>query len=254
MKIISWNVNGIRSVLKKGFAEWLRENDPDILCLQETRALEDQVPEEIWNPSGYTSYWNPAEKKGYSGVSIWTKIKPEQVIYGLENVDYDREGRIIQLIFKDWVLINGYFPNGGNGPDRLQYKMEFYDVFLEVSNRWVSKGYKVISCGDYNTCHKEIDIARPKENRKVSGFLPEECAWMDKYVDEGYTDTFRYFYPEAKEEYSWWSNRGGARERNVGWRIDYFFISNNGLSWLKGAGIQQKDEGSDHCPIYLSIT
>ncbi len=253
MEIISWNVNGIRSCLKKGFEDWVDEKAPDVLCLQETRALEEQVKEDVWNPKGYSSYWYPAEKKGYSGVSVWTKAKPVAVSYGLGIEEFDREGRILILEFEDWVLYNGYFPNGGASEERLDYKMRFYDAFLKHSNEWKGKGKTVVTCGDFNTCHKEIDIARPKANAKKSGFLPKERKWMDDYVEQGYLDTFRVFNPDKVDCYSWWSNRGGARERNVGWRIDYFFIDEKSKYRLKNAFILSDVLGSDHCPVGIEF-
>ena len=253
MKVVSWNINGIRSVLKKGFEEFLNERDFDVLCLQETRALEEQVPPEIWNHQEYHCFWYPAEKKGYSGVSTWSKIKPNEVHFGMGISEFDQEGRILTLEFDDYVLINGYYPNGGSNDERLQYKMRFYDEFLKFCENWRQRGKEVIACGDFNTCHKEIDIARPKVNRKKSGFLPMECEWMDQYVDAGYVDTYRSLHPHIIDKYSWWSNRGGARGRNVGWRIDYFFISVDLEVKLKAAEIWDDVFGSDHCPIYIDI-
>ena len=249
MEILSWNVNGIRACVKKGFWQWLDTRQPDILCLQETRALEEQVDEKTWNPPGYYAYWCPAEKKGYSGVATWSKQKPIAVHYGMDIPEFDVEGRMITLEFEDFVVTNGYYPNGGASTDRLAYKMKFYDAYLNYSKAWEAKGKAVLACGDFNTCHKEIDIARPKENSKKSGFLPEERAWMDHYLEQGYVDTFRAFHPEQTGAYSWWSNRGGARERNVGWRIDYFFVDAPNQARVKNAFILPEVLGSDHCPI-----
>lgn len=254
MKLISWNINGIRSVLKKGFEDFLTQKDFDFLCLQETRALEDQVPKGIWHPESYHAYWYPAEKKGYSGVSTWSKQKPLAVHYGMGIDEFDSEGRLLTLEFEDYVVINGYYPNGGTGQERLDYKMRFYEAYLKYSNSWVQQGKQVISGGDFNTCHKEIDIARPKQNRKKSGFMPMECEWMDQYLAEGYVDSFRHLHPDQEGAYSWWSNRGGARERNVGWRIDYFYVSEQLAPSIQKAEIWADVLGSDHCPLYLELS
>lgn len=253
VKIYSWNVNGIRAASKKGFKDWLDREQPDILCIQEVRAEMDQIPEELRDIPGYLAFWNPAERKGYSGTAILTKVAPQEIYLGWGDPEFDSEGRIVQLEFKDWVLNGVYFPNGSNGDERLDYKLRFYDAFLENSNQWLRKGKHVVTLGDYNTCHKEIDIARPKENEGNSGFLPIERAWMDKYVDQGYLDTWRHLNPGITDIYTWWSNRGGARPRNVGWRIDYCFIDQGLLPALKSAAIFPTVEGSDHCPIAVEL-
>ncbi|HSQ41554.1 MAG TPA: exodeoxyribonuclease III [Fibrobacteraceae bacterium] len=253
MKIYSWNVNGIRAAMKKGLTGWLASTLPDIFCLQEVRAEEDQIPEELRNVTGYTAFWNPAQRKGYSGTGIMTRIAPEEINLGWGDPEFDNEGRIVQLVFRDWVLNSVYFPNGANGDDRLDYKLRFYDAFLENSDAWVRKGKHVVTLGDYNTCHKEIDIARPKENEGVSGFLPIERAWMDKYVEHGYVDTFRLLHMDARDVYSWWSNRGGARSRNVGWRIDYCFVDQGLVPMVRSALIHPEVMGSDHCPISVEL-
>ena len=254
MNIYSWNVNGLRSALKKGFMDWFAATKPDILCLQEVRAEKDQIPEEVANPEGYFSYWNPCRrKKGYSGAGIYTQIEPDRVNYGFDIEKFDEEGRVIQLVFPDWVLNSIYFPNGGQGDDRLDYKLRFYDAFLENCKRWVADGKHVVTVGDYNTCHKEIDIARPKENADVSGFLPIERAWMDKYVENGFVDSFRKLHPDERDRYSWWSNRFGARKRNVGWRIDYAFVDEDLVPNIVSADIHHDVMGSDHCPISIEL-
>lgn len=253
MKIYSWNVNGIRAAYKKGFKEWFEKTSPDILCIQEVRAELDQIPADILAMPGYHCYWNPAQRKGYSGTAILSRIKPELVNMGWGEDEFDCEGRIVQAVFGNWIVNSVYFPNGSNGEERLDYKLRFYDSFLENSNSWVRKGYGVITLGDYNTCHKEIDIARPDENVGNSGFLPIERAWMDKYVGQGYVDTYRHLHPTARDQYTWWSNRGGARARNVGWRIDYCFVDKALSSKVKEAAIFQDDLGSDHCPISVDI-
>ncbi|MCF8267835.1 MAG: exodeoxyribonuclease III, partial [Ignavibacteriales bacterium] len=224
MKIVSWNVNGIRAIAKKGFFEWFEKTDPDILCLQETKASPDQLQEELRNIAGYHSYFSSSIiKKGYSGVAIYSKKKPLSVNYGFGIPRFDDEGRIISAEFDDFTLINIYYPNG-KMDGRLQYKMEFYDAFLDFAGALKNEGKNLVICGDFNTAHKEIDLDRPKENVGVSGFLPEERAWMDKFVSAGYTDTFRMFNNEGKN-YTWWHLVTRARERNVGWRIDYFFVN-----------------------------
>ena len=253
MKIYSWNVNGIRSVLKKGFEDWFSATDPDVLCLQEVRAEKSQV-EAIASRVGYYTYWNACKrKKGYSGVAIYTKIEPDAVNYGFDIEEFDEEGRVLQLVFPDWVLNSIYFPNGGQGDDRLDYKLRFYDAFLENSKQWITDGKHVVTVGDYNTCHKEIDIARPKENENVSGFLPIERAWMDKYVENGFVDTFRKLHPDTRDAYTWWSNRFGARGRNVGWRLDYGFVDAALMPNVVSSEIHSNVMGSDHCPISLEL-
>ena len=254
MNIYSWNVNGIRSAIKKGFENWVTETQPDILCLQEVRADEDQVPDSLRNLDGYMTYWNPCRrKKGYSGVAVFTKIEPDSVNYGFDIEEFDEEGRVLQLVFPDWVLNSIYFPNGGSGDDRLDYKLRFYDAFLENCHHWLDSGKHGVTVGDYNTCHKEIDIARPKENENVSGFLPIERAWMDKYVEHGFVDSFRVFHPNEAGVYSWWSNRFGARARNVGWRLDYAFVDEALVPNVTASEIHTKVMGSDHCPISIEL-
>ncbi len=253
LKLISWNVNGIRAVHKKGFLDWLAVSQPDILGLQETKISADLLTPELIDYAGYKVYWSHANKKGYSGVAILTKEEPLSVTEGLGMDDcYDCEGRTLVAEYGDFILFNIYFPNGQRGEDRLQYKLGFYEAFLNVFNRYRDSGKKLIVCGDFNTAHKPIDLARPKENEKVSGFLPIERAWMDKFVGEGYIDTFRLVNPDPNH-YSWWNMRSRARERNVGWRIDYFFISPNLEPAMTGAAIHPDVIGSDHCPVSLEL-
>ncbi|MCF8316555.1 MAG: exodeoxyribonuclease III [Ignavibacteriales bacterium] len=252
MKIVSWNVNGIRAIAKKGFFEWFEKTDPDILCLQETKASPDQLQEELRNIAGYHSYFSSSIiKKGYSGVAIYSKKKPLSVNYGFGIPRFDDEGRIISAEFDDFTLINIYYPNG-KMDGRLQYKMEFYDAFLDFAGALKNEGKNLVICGDFNTAHKEIDLDRPKENVGVSGFLPEERAWMDKFVSAGYTDTFRMFNNEGKN-YTWWHLVTRARERNVGWRIDYFFVNDGFIPNVKAAYILPEVMGSDHCPVGVEI-
>ncbi len=255
MKIISWNTNGLRATVKQGFFEPLFEKyRPDILCLQETKAEASQIPDTARNIAGYTSYFSHSKKKkGYSGVAIYTKIAPEKVVYGIDKAGEDDEGRTIVAYFKDFVLINCYFPNGGGGPERLRYKLEFYDAFLELCDKLRKRKYKIIFCGDVNTAHEAIDLARPKENEDHTGFLPIERAWMDEVVAHGYVDIYRHFYPTKKDAYTYWDMYTHARERNVGWRIDYFFVSPDLLPRVKGTKILADYYGSDHCPIEIML-
>lgn len=252
MKIISWNVNGIRAIMKKGFIDWVTSENPDILCLQETKLQEDQLTEEIINIAGYKSYFSFAEKKGYSGVAIYTKEEPEEIRKGFGIEPFDTEGRILRVDYKDFTLINIYFPNGQMNEDRLKFKLNFYDATLDYCNNLVSQGKKLVICGDYNTAHKEIDIKNAKANEKTSGFLPIEREWLTKLIDNGYTDTFRHINPDTVK-YSWWSYMFKARERNTGWRIDYHFVSNNLLPFIGKADILTEVMGSDHCPILIEL-
>jgi exodeoxyribonuclease III len=252
IEILCWNVNGIRAVKNKGFLEWLRKESSDIICLQETKVHPDQLDRDLLQPNGYQTYWNYGEKKGYGGVATYTKIEPVDTKYGFDNVALDLEGRVIITEYNDFILVNIYFPNGKMSPDRLKYKMAFYDAFLDYADSLKAKGRKLVVCGDFNTAHKEIDIARPKENEHVSGFLPMERAWMDKFVAHGYIDTFRHFNKEPNQ-YSWWDLKTRARERNVGWRIDYFFVTENLLPAVSKAFIMSEVMGSDHCPVGITL-
>ncbi|CAJ36526.1 exodeoxyribonuclease III [Methanocella arvoryzae] len=252
LEILSWNVNGLRAILKKGFVDFMQEKNPDILCLQETRASEEQLPPEIMTSWGYHVYFASGEKKGYSGVAILSKVKPLSVARGFGIPEFDREGRVLIADYGAFVLLNIYFPNGKASPERLAYKMRFYNAFLEYADRLKAQGRKIVVCGDVNTAHKEIDIARPRENSKISGFLPVERAWMDKLIAHGYVDTFRLF-NDQPGQYTFWDTVTRARERNVGWRIDYFFVSENLKEQLKAAFIMTEIMGSDHCPIGIRL-
>jgi exodeoxyribonuclease III len=252
LRILCWNVNGVRAVYKKGFNEWFIKDDPDILCLQETKATRKQFPADIRSMKNYHTYFSSAEKKGYSGVAVYSKIKPNKVDKGFGIPEFDREGRTLIVDYGDFVLFNIYFPNGKMSPERLQFKMEFYQSFLEYADRLKDQGKNIIVCGDVNTAHKEIDLARPKQNEKISGFLPEERAWIDKFLSHGYVDTFREFNKEP-EQYSWWSYRTKARERNVGWRLDYFFVNKEFMSHIDSSYILSDVMGSDHAPVGLDI-
>jgi exodeoxyribonuclease III len=254
MKLISWNVNGLRAVHKNGYWEKFLALNPDIFCLQETKAEAEQLPEEVRNVQDYQSFFASSRtRKGYSGVAVYTKDAPEKVEYGMSIEKFDAEGRFLALYFKDFVLLNAYFPNGGQGPERLHYKMDFYDAFLNHIEQLRKDGYNVIFCGDVNTAHEEIDLARPKENESNTGFLPEERAWIDEVIGHGYIDTFRHLNPTKTDAYSYWDMRTHAREQNNGWRIDYFFIHNTLLPHLKNASIHSTIYGSDHCPVSIEL-
>lgn len=251
--LYSWNVNGIRAAQKKGFLDWLHQTKPDILGIQETKAHPDQLDEELRNPAGYHAYWASAERKGYSGVALFTRIEPNSVQIGLGIDEYDREGRTIVAEFDEYVLITAYFPNGSRDHSRVPFKMAYKKSFLEFCNQLRSQGKKIVFCGDVNTAHREIDLARPKENQNTTGFLPIEREWLDKVVEQGYIDTFRFLHPEKTEAYSWWAYWGKARERNVGWRLDYFFTSPDLKENILAAEILAEVQGSDHCPVLLTI-
>lgn len=256
MKLVSWNVNGLRSLAKDDYRYWrafLQEAKPDIFCLQETKASPEQLPEELLAPAGYSAFFSSCEvRKGYSGVALYSRIEPLKVIYGMGIKEFDQEGRLVGAEYEDFWLVNAYFPNGGQGPERLDYKLRFYDAFLAFVEK-LRKQKPVIFCGDVNTAHEEIDLARPKENEESTGFLPEERAWIDEVVAAGYVDTYRRFHPNTKEAYSYWDLQTRARDRNVGWRLDYFFVSPELAPRVKRADIHPEIFGSDHCPVSLTI-
>ena len=252
MKILSWNVNGIRAADKKGLFEWFKKENPDILCLQEIKASPEQVPLHLKNMPNYNIFCNSAERKGYSGVVTFSKDKPIDVKEGFGIEKFDNEGRTLIMEFPSFTLFNIYFPNGKKNQERLDYKLDFYDTFLGYADNLKANKKNIIVCGDFNTAHKEIDLARPKENEKISGFLPIERAWIDTFIDHGYVDTFRHF-NKKPDQYSWWDLKSRARERNVGWRIDYFFINKEFIAHIKKAFIMQDVMGSDHCPVGIEI-
>jgi exodeoxyribonuclease-3 len=252
MRILCWNVNGIRAAQKKGFLDYLKRESPDVMCLQETKASVDQLDQVLVAPDGYESHFVSGEKKGYSGVAIYTRPKPQKVISGCGATRFDCEGRVISIDYGDFILYNIYFPNGGRGPERVRYKLDFYDHLLEQWQELRSDGRELIICGDFNTAHKEIDVARPAEWSKVSGFLPEERVWLDKIVDMGYVDAFRAFNKEP-EQYTYWDNYRMARERNVGWRIDLYMVTEGLMSRVKHVAHHPTVMGSDHCPIELVV-
>jgi exodeoxyribonuclease-3 len=252
MRLISWNVNGIRAAQKKGFLAWLQKEQPDILGLQETKAEPAQLNAELLNAAGYTAYWSAAEKKGYSGTALYTKIQPRQVRRGFGLPRFDREGRVIIAEYPAFTLLNIYFPNGKKDQERLNYKMDFYAATLACCQELQKAGQEIIICGDVNTAHKEIDLAHPKENSSVSGFLPSERAWIDQLLASGFVDTLRQFHAEP-DLYTWWDYKTHSRERNTGWRIDYFFATEKIARQLKDAFILSDVPGSDHCPVGIVL-
>jgi len=253
MKLISWNINGIRAADRKGLFDWLQKESPDVLCLQEIKALPEQVPPHLRNTPGYHISINSAERKGYSGVATYSKEKPVSVKKGFGIDRFDVEGRILITEFSDFVLFNIYYPNGKKNDERLQYKLDFYDTFLGYADNLKAEGKNIVVCGDFNTAHKEIDLTHPKPNENRSGFLPVERAWIDTFIDHGYTDTFRLF-NEEPNQYSWWDQKTRSRDRNIGWRIDYFFVNKEFIPQIKKAFIMQDVMGSDHCPVGIEIS
>ncbi|MCX6054588.1 MAG: exodeoxyribonuclease III [Chloroflexi bacterium] len=254
MRITTWNINGYRAILKKDFKKTIQALSPDVLCLQEIKAKEDQVTKNEIDIIGYDYCWNSAQRPGYSGVATYTLKSPTsfQSKSGMGNSRFDIEGRVIQTFFNDFLLLNIYFPNGQRGKERVEYKLDFYEYLLELVNQETKNGMKIIITGDFNTAHTEIDLANPKENEKNSGFLPEERAWINKFIDHGFIDIFRYMYPN-KVQYTWWTYRFNARKRGIGWRLDYFLISAEALPIIKDIVIYDQLEGSDHCPVTLEI-
>lgn len=254
IKILSWNVNGLRAIEKKGFIQWFKKEAPDILCLQETKCSPDQLNDHLLNPLGYYSSWSASTiRKGYSGVAVYCRNKPLSVSDKIGRSSFDCEGRHLICDFGDFVLFNVYFPNGGQGNKRVAYKLKYYDQFLKVTESLQKKGKNLIITGDVNTAHQEIDLARPKENKENTGFLPEERAWVTKFLSKGYVDTFRHFHPKEPNHYTYWDYKTGARHRNVGWRIDYFFVNDNFLTRVKDSYILSDVLGSDHCPIGIDL-
>ncbi|SKA72501.1 exodeoxyribonuclease-3 [Paucidesulfovibrio gracilis DSM 16080] len=252
MRILSWNVNGFRAVLGKGFPEWLAGCGADVVMLQETKAHPDQIPAEHRDPEGWISHWNWSRvKKGYSGTAVFTRRPPLAVDTGLPDERFQGEGRVQRLEFEDFHLLNIYFPNGQMRQERLDFKMAFYDEFLRYAEE-LRRTKPVVVGGDFNTAHTEIDLKNPKSNAERSGFLPMERAWIDSFIDAGYVDTFRLFTPEP-HNYTWWSYRFNARKNNAGWRIDYFFVSEELRNKVTEAWIESDVYGSDHCPIGVDI-
>ncbi len=254
MKLISWNVNGIRAVVRKGvFFELLADQSPDVCCVQETKAQPDQLTKKLLRPAGYHTYWNSAERKGYSGVATFSQTEPLRVETGFGIPEFDVEGRVLMTEHPGFKLFNVYFPNGKRSPERLDYKLRFYAAFLDHCTALLAHGDRLIVCGDVNTAHKAIDLARPKQNEKTSGFLPEEREWIDRYLSHGFVDAFRVFHPDEPEQYTWWHLISRARERNVGWRIDYHLVSENLMPAVTDASLLPAVIGSDHCPVALEL-
>ncbi|MCU0679302.1 MAG: exodeoxyribonuclease III [Planctomycetes bacterium] len=264
MKILSWNVNGIRAVIKKGFAEFLKKEKPDILCLQETKIAQKDIdkvkfsaqggPASGWDFAGYREYWHPAERPGYSGTAVLIKsekLKVKSEVKGIGEEKFDIEGRVQTMELDKFFLVNVYFPNANHELSRLDFKIKFNDRLLAYLKK-LEKSKPVVICGDYNVAHEEIDLARPKDNVGNPGFTAEERAWMTKFLKAGFIDTFRHFYPQ-KQEYTWWSYRFFARAKNIGWRIDYFCVSVKMAKYVKDAFIYNKVMGSDHCPVGIEI-
>ena len=250
-EIVSWNVNGLRAVMRTGFTDWVERVKPDVLCLQEVRSMPDQLTARQLAPKGYTSFWSPGVKPGYSGVATYTRREPLSVT-GLGKREFDDEGRVQAIEFPEYTVINAYFPNSQPERRRIEYKLAFCRAIRRYCNQLVKSGRHVVLCGDYNIAHEEIDLARPKANVNSPGFLPEEREEMTRFLKAGYVDTFRHFCKEPGH-YTWWSYRSGARARNIGWRIDYHCINKELLPRLKGASILCEVTGSDHCPVAIKI-
>ena len=252
--LVSWNVNGIRAAAKKGFLEWLAACDADIVCLQETRALPEQLTEALRAPEGWHATWHLGHRKGYSGTAILSREKPLAITYGVGVPDLDNEGRTLTAHFPDLTVVNCYFPNGGNDHRRVPFKMRFYEAFQARVEGLRSAERPVLFGGDVNTAHHPIDLARPAQNKKTTGFLPEERAWMDRMVESGWIDTFRHVHGDVPERYSWWTMRNDCRARNVGWRIDYWFAAPELAERIEGAEIHDDVFGSDHCPVSVTVS
>lgn len=253
LHLTSWNVNGFRAIIKKPHWDWFHNNQSDIIALQETKADPSQIGQEHQEPQGWCSYWSSSiTKKGYSGVAIFSKLMPLSTTAELPDPAFQKEGRLLHLEFPTFHFMNVYFPNGGQGEHRLNYKLGYYNSFFDYAQN-LRKTKPIVVCGDFNTAHKPIDLARPKANEEVSGFLPIERAWLDHFTSAGYIDTFRYIHGDIPNYYTWWSYQQRARERNVGWRIDYFFVSEELTSAIRDAWIEMDIQGSDHCPIGLTL-
>ena len=252
-KITTWNVNGLRAVLNKEAFEWLKVEKPDILCLQEIKARPDQLSDDhIQQFEEYCKFWNPAKRPGYSGVATLTLEEPNSVQVGLGAEQFDQEGRVVKTRHPDFLLFNIYFPNGQRDRGRVDFKLDFYAYLLELCDQLHADGEKIIICGDFNTAHREIDLRNPKQNETTSGFLPEERAWIDHYLEHGFVDAYRYLYPE-RVQYTWWTYRLSARKRNIGWRLDYFLVSEPLIPQVEDVIVHEDIMGSDHCPVSLLL-
>lgn len=254
LRLVTWNVNGLRACSRKGFADWLAVARPDVVALQEIRARPDQLPPEVASPPGYDAVWHPAARPGYSGVGLLSRATPRRVTPdALGDPRFDDEGRLLLSDHGPFLLYNGYHPNGGRDLARVPFKLEFSEAVLRHAMAQRTAGRSVVLCGDFNTAHREIDLANPRANRTNTGFLPEERAWLDRLLAHGFVDVFRRLHPDEPGHYTWWSNRPGVRERNVGWRIDYFFVSPELLDRVVAARIHPQVMGSDHCPVELEL-
>ena len=253
MKIITYNLNGIRAAMSKGLVDWISQVSPDVLCVQEIKANPDQVGVFEFEELGYHHYWYPAQKKGYSGVAIFTKQKPKHIEYGCGIKEYDDEGRILRIDFEEFSVMSIYHPSGSSGDLRQAFKMEWLEAFLNYINQLKATYPNLVICGDFNICHKAIDIHNPKSNANTSGFLPEEREWMEQFINSGFVDSFRYFNQEP-HQYSWWSYRAGSRAKNLGWRIDYNFVTDNLKNRISRSVILPSAIHSDHCPVLLEMS
>ncbi len=253
MELVSWNVNGVRSIYKKNFLKWFLQTNADLVCMQEVKCHPEQVAEEEFlHPGGFHSFWHPAEKPGYSGLVVYSRTEPLAVTAGLGLPEFDSEGRVLSLEFKDFTLVNAYFPNSQREHTRLPYKLRFCAAIFAHLEALRAQGKNVLICGDFNIAHKEIDLKNPKSNQNNAGFLPQERAWLDDFIKSGYTDTFRQFEP-GPGHYTWWSYRPGVREKNIGWRLDYFFSNQEFSDRLQSAAHLSTVMGSDHCPVFLKL-
>ncbi len=251
-RIVSYNLNGIRSAMNKGFTDWFRQAAPDVLCIQETKAQPEQVDLEEIRRMGYLDYWHSAEKKGYSGVLILTREEPDHLEIGMGHTGYDAEGRVIRADYGDLSVMNVYIPSGTTGDERQEIKMNFLDDFINYLNHLRKERPGLLVCGDFNIAHREIDIHNPAGNKNNSGFLPEERAWVDRFLESGFVDSFRHLHPD-EVKYSWWSFRANAREKNLGWRLDYHMLTPALLPALRGTGILNEARHSDHCPVWVDL-
>jgi exodeoxyribonuclease-3 len=252
IEIYSWNVNGIRAATRKGFLDWLGITRPDVLCVQEIKAHPEQLDHKLRNPDLYTTVWAPAERKGYSGVGLFSRLPAALIEIGIGDPAYDREGRTIVADFGAFVLINTYVPHGSRDHSRVDFKLGYKERLFRLCEDLKTSGREIVLCGDINTAHREIDLARPKQNKNTSGFLPRERAWLDRFVEAGYVDVFRALYPE-QVAYSWWAYWGDAQDRDVGWRLDYTFVSPGLMPHALDAKIHKDVIGSDHCPVSLIL-
>ncbi|MEM9290955.1 MAG: exodeoxyribonuclease III [Acidobacteriota bacterium] len=256
MRLVSWNVNGLRAALRKGFLDWLQGSDAEIVGIQETRVLDEQLTKAAREPEGWHFHLHAAERPGYSGVGLYSRSAPDAVETSMGEDRFDIEGRIQIARFGQLLLVNGYFPNG-NGKNRdlsrIPYKLDFYRGLFDLLEPARERDMPILVMGDWNTCHRPEDLARPKQNEKTSGFRPEEREELDRWMREGWVDTFRHFHPQATGRYSWWSQRGNVRERNIGWRLDFFLASEAALPYLRGAAIHDQVLGSDHCPVSVTV-